>query len=148
MADFGGRGSHAPGNDFGRVLRARFQPILKHIARRRQHEHEDDVALQLFRKLLRALPIDVEQHVLAGGDRGFDRLARRTVVIVENARPFEKLAARLHRLEPIAIDEVIVDAVLLAGARRACRDRHRHLDAAVGGKQPAGERRFPSARWR
>ena len=51
------------------VLRARVQPPLQFGDRRRQHEHADQIAARLFAQLLGALPIDVEQHVAAGGER-------------------------------------------------------------------------------
>ena len=51
----------------------------------------------LVEQLLRALPVDVEQHVAAGGERRFHRLARRAVIIAVHLRPFEQIAAVAHR---------------------------------------------------
>src|ERR1043165_6786547 len=47
---------------------------LKLGRRRRQHEDAHHIAAHLAVKLLRALPVDVEQHVAPGGERLFHRL--------------------------------------------------------------------------
>ena len=67
-------------------------------------------------ELLRALPVDVEQHVAAGGERGLDRLARRAVAIAVHLGLFEQLVGVAHRLEAAPRDEMVVHAVDLARA--------------------------------
>ena len=47
------------------VLRTGVQPPLQVSRRRRQYEYADDIGPRLLAQLLRALPVDVEQHVLS-----------------------------------------------------------------------------------
>jgi hypothetical protein len=58
---------------------------------RRQHEDADHVVAHLAIELLGALPVDVEQDVLAGTQRCFDRLARRAVVVSMHLGEFEQV---------------------------------------------------------
>jgi len=44
--------------------------------RGRQHENADEIAIGFLAQLLRALPVDVEQHVAPLCQRRFDRSAR------------------------------------------------------------------------
>ena len=70
-------------------------------------------------ELARALPVDVEQHVLAGRERGHHRRLRRGVEVAVHLGPFEQLAGRLHALERGRVDERVVAAVDLAAPRLA-----------------------------
>ena len=50
-------------------------------------------------ELPRPLPVDVEQHVVAGRERRLDRLARRAVAIAVHLGPFEQAAGIAQRVE-------------------------------------------------
>ena len=63
------------------------------------------------RTWLRALPVDVEQHVAPFGEHLLHRLARRAIAVAVHLGRFEQFARRLHPLEFAPVDEVIVDAV-------------------------------------
>ena len=84
MAHLVGRLGHALGDDLWRILGARDQALLEVARRGRQDEHRHQVVAALLLELLRALPVDVEQHVAAGLERRLDRRARRAVVVVEH----------------------------------------------------------------
>ena len=61
-----------------------------------------------LRNLLAALPVDVEEHVLAAGDRRLHRRARRAVEVAEDLGVLEHLAGLDHRLElAAALEEVV-----------------------------------------
>src|SRR5579875_2140423 len=77
------------------------------------------------------LPVDVEHHVAALGQRLLDRRARRAVAAAEHVGPFQQLAAGDQRLELGRRAEVIVAAVPLALARRAGGYADRRQDARV-----------------
>ncbi len=69
------------------------------------------VGAHLLDDLLRALPVDVEHHVLAAGEGLLDGLPRRAVIIAVHLRPFEKVAAIPHLLEiGDALDEDVMHA--------------------------------------
>jgi hypothetical protein len=87
--------------------------------------------------LLGTLPVDIEQHILPSVNGRFDRLSRRTVVVIEHARPFEQLATLAHAFEFRAADEMIIYAVAFAWTRRPRRHGNRHRDIGVSGEKPA-----------
>ena len=68
MRDFGVGLGHARLDDFFRILIAPPQPVLEHGTRRRKNENLDDIAAGDRIKLLRALPVDVEQKIDAMGE--------------------------------------------------------------------------------
>src|SRR3546814_10323870 len=71
MADLGLGAGHAPGDDIVRIGTARAQAALQLRHRRGQDEDADQIGEHLLlAKLLRALPIDVEQHVMAAREHG------------------------------------------------------------------------------
>ena len=67
--------THPLSDDLVGVLRTRVQPLLEIAGRGRQDEHADDVGPRFLAQLLRALPVDVEQHILPGRQRGFNQAA-------------------------------------------------------------------------
>src|SRR3546814_10848279 len=99
--------------------------------RRRQDEDADDVAASLLIKLLRTLPIYVEQDILPIGQHVFDRRARGAVAVTEYMRPFQECAIPRHFPERLLIDEMIVDSVIFTGAHGAGSGRYGHADMAV-----------------
>jgi hypothetical protein len=79
-------------HDIVRILRADAQAPLEFVMGGRQNEHADEIFAHALLELLRALPVDVEQHVLAGGQRVHHRLFRRAVEMIEDGGIFEELA--------------------------------------------------------
>ena len=64
-------------------------------------------------------------------ERRLDRHSWRTVVVVEYLSVFEKLAAIDHAAERGRIEELVVDAVLLARPLGARGARHAELDMEI-----------------
>ena len=77
------------------ILIARLEPPLERLAVRRQNEHAHHVSRQAFLELPRALPVDVEQHVVARLQGIEHRRPRRGIKVAEHFRPFEQLATAL-----------------------------------------------------
>ena len=75
------------------------------------------------------------------------RRGRRVPVAVDE-RVLEELARGLERRERALVDEVVVHAVDLAGARRARRVGHRQPDAGLALEQRGDEAGLAAARWR
>ena len=71
--------------------------------------------------LLRPLPVDFQDQVLAAGERRFHLAAGGAVVIVEDPRVLEKLAAPDHRFELVLRDEEVIATVGLGRPLRARR---------------------------
>src|SRR3954453_13047545 len=87
-----GRGAvHAAADHLPAVGAARAKAALELGHRGRQDEDADDVRIDLL-QLLRALPVDVEQHVAAALDRLHHLALERAVAVAEDVRPFEELA--------------------------------------------------------
>ena len=80
------------------------------------------------------LEVDLQHRGRPGGQRLLDRAARGAVAggLVDH-RPLEELVLGDERVELGVGDEPVVDAVLLAGARRpgGRRDRDPHLGVAL-----------------
>src|SRR5690606_41055086 len=81
--------------------------------------------------LLRALPVDLQQHVAAGRQLRFDRLPRGALPVAVDFRVLEEVAVGDHRLELVGADEVVVLGVAFARARRTRGERDRQADVAV-----------------
>jgi hypothetical protein len=99
-------------------------------------------------ELLRALPVDVEQHVAAGQQCGLHGRARRAVEMIEHPGMLEELAAPDHAAEGCGVDELVVDAVLLAGPARPRRRRDAQLDLLVIVEELPRQSRLAGARGR
>ena len=115
MAHLVGRLRHAAGDLLLAVLRTGAQATLELAGGGRQDEDADQILRRPFGKLLGSLPIDVEQDILAIGQCGLDRCPRRAVVVVENAGMLEEFAPIDHAAKRCRVEELVVDAVLLAG---------------------------------
>ena len=122
LFDFDARIGEPPRDDIGAVLAAAVQPLAQFFPTRRQDEDQDRVRKQPL-DLQCALPVDLERHVVAVGDVGGDLGLRRAVEIAVHLRPLEEVAALDHAPERRHVDEVVLAAVLLAGARAAGRVR-------------------------
>ena len=69
-----------------------------------------------------ALHVDLEDDVAAGRQRVADLVARRAVPVAVDLVGLEELARGADAQERLAADEVVVDAVDLAVARRTGRE--------------------------
>ena len=112
---------------------------------RRQDEDRHDIDRHLFLQLLGALPVDVEQHVPAFTHRGFNRFARRTVVIPVHLRPFEQRVAVAQTFEFPLGNELVVHALDFTLAALASGDADRQADLLVLVHQRARNGGFPGA---
>src|SRR5690606_18935595 len=90
-----------------------------------------DRAAQLGPHLARALPVDLQQHVVATGQLGFHGLTGRALPVAVHARVFEQVAGVDHALEARLVDEVVVLAIDFTRARRARRERDRQADIRI-----------------
>ena len=122
------------------VAHARLQGVL----RGRQDEDADGFG-DLRTHLPGALPVDLEQHVLAGGQLRLDRLAGGALVVAMHQRVFEEVAGGDHPLELGLVDEVVVLGMALAGARRARRVADRQGDSGFAGQHGVDEARLAGA---
>ena len=117
------------------ILVARSEPPFERLAVRRQDEHAHHIARQALLELPRALPVDVEQHVVARLQGLQHRRSGRGVELPEHFRPFEQLAARSSGARTHA-------------CRRRCSRRRRPRRAGVCGssRKPTCEclRRHPA----
>src|SRR5688572_17746567 len=129
------------------VLAARAHAPLELLDGRRQDEDADASGVDAA-YLPRSLPVDLEDQVLAARERLGDDLFRGAVAIAVHLGALEELAALLHAEEGGLIDEVVVDAVLLAGTRRARGVRNGELQAWIGAHQRVYEGRFSGPRRR
>src|SRR5690606_6067815 len=141
------RGGQPPGDDLVAVLAAGAHALLQRLARRRQDEYADR-ARHLRPHLARALPVDLQEHVVAGGEQRPDRLARRALPVAVHAGVFEEIARLDHALELAGADEVVVLGVALARPWRARGERDRQADALVTCEAGVDDARLSGTRWR
>src|SRR5438105_12031935 len=121
---------HATLDDVLGVLPAGAYAPLQLLDRGRQDEDADRVGIELAH-LLRPLPVNFEDQVVAALQRIEDRLLRSAVAVAVDLGALEKLAAAAHGEERRVVDEVVVDAILLARAWRARGVRDGELEARV-----------------
>src|SRR5512140_3549063 len=100
----------ARGDHLGSVFTTALQPLLQFGPARRQDEDEDRVRKQLL-DLQRALPVDLEHHVIAVHQTFLDRGARGAVQMPMHLRPLEELPTVDHRAESGLVDEPVLTAV-------------------------------------
>src|SRR5262249_11451814 len=91
VRNFVGSIAQATRNRLVGVLGASFEAGLELAGRWRQHEYADDVVAHFLIELLRALPVDVEQHVASRRQRPFYRLPPRSLEIALGFPPFPPL---------------------------------------------------------
>ena len=110
-----------------RVGRPAPQPPLELGHRRRQDEDQHALLRPLAPDLGPALPVDVEEVVLAVLERPVDGVDGRSVAGAVDHRPLGELVPVDHPGELVLGDVLVVDAVALAGPRRPRRVRDREL---------------------
>src|SRR5206468_483046 len=138
---------HAALDDVLGILPAGAHAPLQLLDRRRQDEDADRVGIELAH-LLRTLPVDFEDQVVAALQRIEDQLLRSAVAVAVHLGALEKLAAAAHGEERRVVDEMVVDAVLLAWARRSRGVRDGELEARVFPHQRVDQRRLARPRRR
>src|SRR5258708_12155578 len=121
---------HTALDDVLGILPAGAHAAVQLLARRRQDEDADRVGIKLAH-LLRPLPVNFEDQVVAALQRIEDHLLRSAVAVAVHLGALEKLAAAAHGEERRVVDEVVVDAILLARAWRARGVRDGELEAPV-----------------
>jgi len=110
-------------NGLGTVGRPLAQPTRQFIERRRQDEHANR-RREPSAHLLRTLPVDLQQNVLACVQGSFDAASRCAIVVAMHFCPFEELALT-NLVEKVRhVREVVLDTVPLASARCARRVRN------------------------
>ena len=100
-------------------------------------EHAHEVIFHHLRQLLGALPINIEQHILARLQGLLHRLSGCSVKIAENFGIFQKLT-RIAQLDELLLgDEVIIAPVLLTRPLGAGGDGDGHADGGISFQQLA-----------
>ena len=113
------------GNHLRGVLIAPFQPVLKLGHGRGQNENSHHILSGFGAHLLCALIINIEQHIPAFCENSLNRRARCAVKIAMHLGGFEQVAILAQPLKFLQADKMIMNAIHLAGAARACGYRHR-----------------------
>src|SRR5262249_30021311 len=124
---------------------ARFQAPALLLAARRLHEHEQRLG-QLLLDGQRALHVDLEHDVVPGRELAAYVVERRSLQVAVHLEPFEEATGLAQRLEFLAAHEVVVDALALPRAWRACRPRHRPVQVGVRLAEAQSDRALPRAR--
>src|SRR5690606_6605040 len=95
-----------------------------------------------------ALPVALQQPVLAGGELRFHRLPGGALPVAVHPRVLEEVAGRHHPLEFGRADEVVVLVVALARARRARGEGNGQADVGVARQAGVDDARLARARRR
>src|SRR5258708_4185370 len=102
----------AADHGFG-ILAARAHAPLELLDRGRQDEDADALGIEAA-YLLRALPVDLQDQIVAALHRVEDPLLGPAVVGAMDFGAFEQFAPGAHLAERRLVDEVVIDAVLFA----------------------------------
>src|SRR6266581_206332 len=147
VTDFLARVAQAPLDRFFRVLSPPAQPPLELLEDRGRRNDEDAHRVgKRLAHLPRALPVDFEHDVQALRARFGDPLLRGAVAVSVDLGRFQKLAALEHRVEGLAVDEMILASVHLARGPRGEGNRER--EPLVLGERGAHQGRLARARRR
>src|SRR5687767_3729244 len=147
MRDFFAGTREPPLDRLGGVLAAPLQAPAQLLDGGGEDEHPDQVGEELAH-LCGPLPVDLEQHVVVAGDLALDPALAGAVVVVVDPGVLEEVARGDHRLEPRAVNEVVVDPVLLAFTRRPRGVRHRQADVGFAREERVDQRGLARARRR
>src|SRR2546429_1399012 len=149
VAYFLSGGAQPPLDRFFGVLSAPAQPALELLQDRGRGKDEDAHRVgKGGSDLLGALPIDFEHDIQAPRARFGDPLLRRAVAVSVDLGRFQKLAALEHRLEGLAVDEMILAPVRFARARGPRGVGNRERELFVLGERGAHQGRLARARGR
>src|SRR5690606_35222142 len=147
LGQFGSRRLDTLLDDFGAVLSAAFQAAAQLLDRRRGDEHQHRIG-ELAPHLHGALPVDLQDDVLAGGHPLLDPGPGGGIEVVVHLRPFEEVARVAPADEFVAVEELVVHAVHLARAGRARRAGHRKPEVGQLAEEGAHQRGLAGARGR
>src|SRR5690606_12106508 len=95
-----------------------------------------------------ALPVDLQQHVVAGGQERLDRLPGRALPVAVHAGMLEEIAGSDHAFERFGADEVVMLGVALARSRRARGEGNRQADAGIARQARVDDAGFAGPRRR
>ena len=122
MADFAFGLRHAPRNNLFAIRAAFAQPFIELLNRGRENEHPHHITLCALVKLLRALPVNIKQKVIAVFQALFHRRFGRAIFMVKHMRPFQQGIIINQRLKLFIINEMIINPVHFAFAAGAGGD--------------------------
>src|ERR1700722_19475496 len=108
---------------------------------RRQDKDGDHFVSIMLPNLTRALNVDIEEDVAAGGNRSFERGARGAIAGVEDPRRLRKFVPSQPAIKFFFAHEVIIEPVrfILARSSRGQRDRRfKTLDGVERGPRDGG----------
>ena len=123
MADLFFRFRHALRDDGRVVLAARGQAFAQRFQRWRQEKHGARIRPSRH-DLLRALPVNAQDNVLARRQERINGCRRRAVGVMEDLRVFKEAVGVNHCLELRRFDEVVMHAIDFA--RSCCARGVRH----------------------
>src|SRR4029078_9315014 len=121
MIDLIRRPAHTVCDHFLRILAARVKAMLQLGHGRWKQKDGDEMLAEVGLELARALPVDVEENVAALAKRLLHGRLGSSVAIAEDVGPFDELAGFDHSIELAIVDEMIIDALLLAWPHRPGR---------------------------
>src|SRR5882672_1500403 len=147
VADFFARVPQPALDRLLRILSAPPQALLELAEDRRRRKNEDAHRIgEGLADLPGALPVDLEHDVEIPGARLLDPSLRRPVAVAVHFRRLQEIAALEHRVEGLAVDEMVFAAVLLAGTRGPRRVRDREREPLVLGERGFHQRGLARAR--
>ena len=123
MRDFIACVMQALRDDAAGVGGAVVEPRQQRLVGRRQNEDADGGRVHAAH-LCRALPVDLQQDVVALGHARAHPQLRGAVVIAVYQRAFDKLAVGTHAFKLCNADKVVLTAIDFARTRRARGERH------------------------
>ena len=135
----------SPRDGLGVVRAPLAQPLFQGRARGRQDEDAGAVRARAAH-LARALPVDLEEHVLAGRELLLNLRRAGAIEIAEHGGVLEECARGDQLLEVRRADEVIVDALGFRRARLARGVRDRDQQIRPRGEQAAHQAGLAGAR--
>src|SRR3954470_15886580 len=112
------------------ILAAGAQAALELLEGGRHDKDADAVRMQLTH-LPRALPIDLEEQVVAAAERVADDLLGGAIAVTMHFGALQEFATAAHGEKLRVVHKVIFAAVLLAGSRCARGVRNRKLERRV-----------------
>ncbi len=135
--------AQAPTHTVG-VIAPLEQTLFQRIQGRRQDKDTDGI-VQPRSDLLRALPVYLQDHVLALGELLLHPVARGGITVVEYGGVFEEPVLLQQGIEFLFTDEIVVNFMPLVRSRGAGGMGDGHQQLGQGGDQPAYQRGLPGA---
>src|SRR5262249_33686139 len=121
------------------------EPLLQVGERWRQDKHHNGAGKHPFYSIS-PLDVNVEENVEAGSQLLLDVGLARAVELPVDIGPLDELVVRFESVEQAAVDEEIIDAIFLGGARCARGGGNRTMNERLGGQQAVDKRGLPRPR--